>query len=47
MLRRFSVKLPQVYLQEIEALIEQGCYISTTEAMRIAIRDFIWKYSKK
>jgi Arc/MetJ-type ribon-helix-helix transcriptional regulator len=46
MLKHLTIKIPETYLQEVEELVEKGFYISKTEALRIALRDFIWKYSK-
>ena len=43
MLKRVTVKVPEYYLEKIALLVEKGHYISKTEAIRIAIRDYIWQ----
>jgi Arc/MetJ-type ribon-helix-helix transcriptional regulator len=38
---RTTVRFPTAELEQIEALVEEGKYLSTSEAVRHAVRDLI------
>ena len=42
MLQKFSIKIPEEYIKQIDKFIESGLYISRKEAIRNAIYDLIW-----
>ena len=35
------IKIPKLYLQGIDALIERGLFNSRSEAIRVAVRDLL------
>lgn len=42
MLVKFSMKIPEEYIKQIDKFVEAGLYTSRTEAIRNAIYDIIW-----
>jgi len=36
-----TINLPEKYLEDLQILIEKGFYPSRSEALRIALRDFL------
>lgn len=42
-MRIISVQLPEMYLEALDELVKKGIYKSRSEAIRIAVRDLLWK----
>lgn len=38
-----SVHLPEPFLEAIDLLVKQKKYVNRSEAIRVAVRDFIYK----
>ena len=36
-----SVKMPKAYVRGLDALVERGAFPTRSEAIRVAIRDFL------
>ena len=43
MLKNINCKVPKIYLEKIDEFVKAGLYSSRSEALRIAIRDYLWK----
>ena len=46
-LKLISVHLPEGYIDALDRLVEMGLYPSRSEAIRVAIRDLIWKTHRR
>jgi len=42
-MRPITIHLPEPYIDAIERLVEMGRYPSKSEAIRVAVRDFIFR----
>jgi len=43
MLKNVNCKVPRIYLEKVDEFVKAGLYSSRSEALRIAIRDYLWK----